>query len=301
MLLIVGVMDDVYGLKATLKLLFQFGAAFLLYAFGWRVETVGIPGIGAWETGTLSLPITLLWVLMVTNAVNLIDGLDGLACGLALVATLATCAMLIPVGGPLLLVAAALAGALLGFLWFNLNPALIFMGDAGSLFIGFVLSAITMRAGQLSSPESFPLVPALLLMVPLYDTFDAIRRRTIAAARTSRSPVDFVRKIRDRVFTPDGLHVHHRLVRAGLSTRRAVAVLWLGAAFFAVAGCVILREQTLGLLLLGTFAFVTWRAFRVLRARLVTSLPSTLSATAPVHALAGIEAAEPVESAGRAA
>ena len=80
MLLIVGVMDDVYGLQATMKLTFQIAAAFLLYSFGWRVDTLGLPGIGVWPVAGLSLPLTLLWVLLVTNAVNLIDGLDGLAC-----------------------------------------------------------------------------------------------------------------------------------------------------------------------------------------------------------------------------
>jgi UDP-GlcNAc:undecaprenyl-phosphate/decaprenyl-phosphate GlcNAc-1-phosphate transferase len=300
LLLIVGVMDDVYGLKATLKLGFQFAAAFLLYGFGWRVETIGLPGVGAWETGALSLPFTVAWVLLVTNAVNLIDGLDGLACGVALVATLATCAVVAPIGGQLLLVAAALAGALLGFLWFNLNPALIFMGDAGSLFIGFVLSAITLRAGQLSSPESFPLVPVLLLMVPLYDTCDAIRRRTVAAARTSRSVVDFVHRVRGRLFAPDGLHVHHRLVRAGLSTRRAVMVLWLAAATFAVTGCLLLRERTVGLLLLVAFAALTWHAFRLLRIRLVEALPAPLVIPS-AHPGSGIEEGEAVESVGTAA
>src|SRR6185503_19152497 len=102
-----------------------------------------------------------------------------------------------------------------------------------------------MRAGQLSSPESFPMIPVLLLLVPLYDTCDAIRRRTVAAARTSRSVIDFARQVKARVFAPDGLHVHHRLVRAGFSTRRAVGVLWVAAATFAGIGCLILRELTL--------------------------------------------------------
>src|SRR5207253_5523726 len=91
-------------------------------------------------------------------------------------------------GGPLVLVAASLGGALLGFLWFNLNPALIFMGDAGSLFVGFVLAAMTLRSGQLLPHGAFPVIPMLVVAVPLFDTLDAIRRRSFAAAREARSP-----------------------------------------------------------------------------------------------------------------
>ncbi len=282
LLLLVGVADDVYGLRATAKLVCQFVAALLLYRFGWRVESLGVPGVGVWRVGLLSLPLTVMWVVFVTNAINLIDGLDGLACGVALVATLAACALLAPEGGLLLLAAAALAGALLGFLWFNLNPALIFMGDAGSLFVGFVLSAMTLRAGQLSSPEAFPLVPSLLLMVPLYDTCDAIRRRTLAAAHQSSSMLQFVREVRTRVFEPDGMHVHHRLIQAGFSTRRAVAMLWGAAATFAVAGCILSRVPWVGLAMLIVSSVATWRAFRIVRHKVAESLPSRAISVAGV-------------------
>jgi UDP-GlcNAc:undecaprenyl-phosphate GlcNAc-1-phosphate transferase len=267
LLLIVGVMDDVYGLKATLKLGFQFCAALMLYAFGWRVESIGLPGLGALPVGWFSLPLTLMWVLLVTNAVNLIDGLDGLASGVALVATLATCFLLAPVGGPLLLAAAALAGALLGFLWFNLNPALIFMGDAGSLFVGFLLAAMTLRAGQLSSPTAFPLVSALLVIVPLFDTVDAIRRRSRAAAREAGSWSQFLREVRGRVFTPDGFHVHHRLIRAGFTTRRAVALLWAAAATFAISACLLPHDPALGAISIVLFGVMGWRANRAVESR----------------------------------
>jgi UDP-GlcNAc:undecaprenyl-phosphate GlcNAc-1-phosphate transferase len=267
LLLIVGVMDDVYGLKAAIKLSFQLCAAVLLYGFGWRVETIGLPGLGALSVGPLSLPATVFWVLLVTNAVNLIDGLDGLAGGVALVATLAIGVMCGATGGPLTLVAAALAGSLIGFLWFNINPALIFMGDAGSLFVGFVLAAMTLRAGQLLPPGVFPLVPVLLLAVPLFDTCDAIRRRTVAAARTSSSPFSFLRGVHGRVFSPDGMHVHHRLIRAGFTTRRAVGMLWLAAATFAVAGALLVLERISGFVLLAALIALAIRGHRSLRGR----------------------------------
>jgi UDP-GlcNAc:undecaprenyl-phosphate GlcNAc-1-phosphate transferase len=276
LLLLVGVADDIYGLKATIKLGFQIIAALLLYGFGWRVDHLGIPGLGVIALGPASLPITLFWVLFVTNAVNLIDGLDGLACGIALMATLAVCAMLVPVGGPLLLAAAALAGALLGFLWFNLNPALIFMGDAGSLFVGFVLSAMTLRASQLVAIETFPIVPVLLLIVPLFDTSFAIVRRSLVAMHVATSPVDLLRQLKARVFAPDGHHVHHRLIRAGYSTRRAVLSLWVAAALFALVGYVITRDFILGGLLLAGSTALAVRAFRALRARLVQAAPPAI-------------------------
>ena len=284
MLLIVGVMDDVYGLNATVKLGFQSTAGLLLYGFGWRIEHLGLPGLGAISVGILSLPLTVLWVLLVTNAINLIDGLDGLACGLALVSTLSICVLLAGTGGPLLLAAAALAGSLLGFLWFNLNPALIFMGDAGSLFVGFMLAAMPLRAGQLSPPGFFPMVPILLLIVPLFDTFDAVRRRTREVARGSRGPLDFLRGVKRHVFAPDGLHVHHRLIRAGYSTRRAVALLWGVAAMFAVSGCLLPHDQRFGLLMLGACVLVVGRGVQVLRSRLAKTVPAPQTLPTP-HAM----------------
>jgi UDP-GlcNAc:undecaprenyl-phosphate GlcNAc-1-phosphate transferase len=294
-------MDDVYGLKAAVKLAFQIGAALILYAFGWRVETLGLPGIGAWPVGDLSLAITLAWVLLVTNALNLIDGLDGLACGLALVATFGVCMLLSPSEGPMLLAAAALAGALLGFLWFNLNPALIFMGDAGSLFVGFVLAAMTLQAGQNAGPGAFPLVPALLLAVPLFDTLLAIARRTRAAARQSSSLVQFLREVRARVFAPDGLHVHHRMVRSGLSTRRAVGSLWLVGIGFAAAACLMVRDPILGAMLLVGSVGLSWRGFAIVSARVEAAQPAPRALTLPVIPLAHAEPGEAAESSRRAA
>jgi UDP-GlcNAc:undecaprenyl-phosphate GlcNAc-1-phosphate transferase len=209
----------------------------------------------------------------------------------ALVATLGTCALLAPDVGPLLLVTAALAGALMGFMWFNLNPALIFMGDAGSLFVGFVLSAVTLRAGGLSSSEAFPIVPALLLAVPLYDTCDAIRRRTLSTASESRSAFAFLRAVKSRVFAPDGLHVHHRLVRAEMSVRSAVARLWLVAAMFAVSGCLLERDRLAGALAFGASVLLAWRGARAVRRRTPQAVPHPLAVPVVVPA----EGPEPAE------
>jgi UDP-GlcNAc:undecaprenyl-phosphate GlcNAc-1-phosphate transferase len=279
MLLIVGVMDDVYGLKAPLKLLFQTLAALVLFQFGWRVETIGIPGVGAVAAGPWSLPLTLMWTLAVTNAFNLIDGLDGLAGGLTLIAAVALLLLMPDASGPVAFATAALAGALLGFLWFNLNPALIFMGDAGSLFVGFVVASLALRIGQQASPTAFPLIPLLLVAVPLYDTFDAIRRRAWAAARATRSPIEFAREARRRVMAPDGLHVHHRLVRFGLSTRGAVARLWLAAAVFAGAGLVLAQAPVAGAVFAVIACVLTSRGLAMMRSLMAAAPPEPAAAT----------------------
>lgn len=299
-LLIVGLMDDVYGIAATIKLTLQISAACCLYAFGWRVESLGIPGVGHVDVGALSLPLTIGWVVFVTNALNLIDGLDGLAGGLALVTAVAASWMLAPSGAPSFLVAAALAGSLAGFLWFNLNPALIFMGDTGSLFVGFVLSAITMRAAQLASADAFPLVPVLLLAVPLLDTLDAIRRRTIAAAASAASPLEFLRQVRARVFAPDGMHLHHRLVKSGLTARRTVALMWAVAGSFALAACVVLHAPWIGMAFAAVIAFAVTRNLGAMEARLVRAPAVPRVLTLPSE-LEEAELAEPSEAASRAA
>jgi UDP-GlcNAc:undecaprenyl-phosphate GlcNAc-1-phosphate transferase len=281
LLLVVGMVDDVHHLQAITKLGFQTLAALLLYACGWRVETVALPGFGAWPVGELSMALTILWVWLITNALNLIDGLDGLACGVGLVATLAIGLLVAPFEGPLVIVAAALAGALIGFLWYNMSPALIFMGDAGSLFVGFALSALTLRASQLISIEAFPIVPMVLLFVPLFDTWDAIRRRTLPALAKSSSATQFIRGVKQRVFTADSLHLHHRLIHAGYSTRRAVAILWCTAALFAGAGCLLVHDRVVGYAALAALAPLAWWGLRAVRARVAGSLPIRLSLSLP--------------------
>ena len=186
LMLITGLLDDVRGMGAIPKLMVQIVAATLVYLSGWRLESIGVPGIGSWLVGDLSLPLTVGWIVFATNAINLIDGLDGLACGIALIASLAVFALVGPGAGSGV-IAMALAGALLGFLWFNLSPALIFMGDAGSLFVGFAVATLTLRCAVRVGPEAFPVLPVLLLAIPLADATSAVVRRITAAARISRS------------------------------------------------------------------------------------------------------------------
>ena len=246
--LILGLVDDVRGLGAGAKLTVQVAAAVTLWCCGWRIEAVDLPGVGRWSLASLSLPLTVGWIVFVTNAFNLIDGLDGLACGVALIGALAMCLILGPQYAFGRIASVALAGALLGFLWFNFNPALIFMGDSGSLFVGFVLSAITLRIGH-AQHSAFPVVPALLVALPILDTVGAIVRRSLRTIRASRSPVDFLRNVFSRMFTADRSHMHHTLLLAGLSIRRAVAVLWVVSASFALCAWLYLEHPVAGMAL----------------------------------------------------
>lgn len=223
---LLGQMDDRWSLPATAKLAVGIGAALVLWGTGWRLETVGLPGVGAWSLGMWSLPATVAWVVLVTNAVNLVDGLDGLAGGVGFLVCVGLLA-LPGLGATERTLALALAGAVLGFLWFNLHPALIFMGDAGSLFLGVMLAALTLRMPESAVPGAFPLVPLLLLIVPLGDTSHAIVRRSWVALREAPSIPAALRSLPRRVFAPDRGHVHHRLQDLGLSPRRAAGVLWL--------------------------------------------------------------------------
>jgi len=282
LLICVGLADDRRGLPWSIKLGASVLAALALYAGGWRVGTLGIPGLGSVTTGAFALPLTVLWVALVTNAINLIDGLDGLATGVALVASLGL--LVLPgAAGPERALALALAGALSGFLWFNLHPALIFMGDAGSLFVGFVLAALTLRGGSGASPDAFPLVPMLVLAVPLADTTFAIARRGLAAMRAARSPASLMGEVGRRVFAPDRGHVHHLLLLAGFSQRRSAALLWAVAVSFAFAAWLVLYRALPGVLVTLAITGAWSEAGRRIGRHLAPPAPAAKAAVEPVE------------------
>ncbi len=223
----VGVVDDVRGLRARHKLLAQFLVAAVVYAAGYRIEQIANPFGAPFILGVFALPFTLLWIVGVINALNLIDGLDGLAGGIALIAVASIfCLSVFQGDGLLLLLTAALGGAVLGFLFFNFNPASIFMGDTGSMFLGFVLATTSIRAGYKSTTTVALLVPLVALALPIGDTLLAMGRR---AARGVP------------MFVPDRGHIHHRLLDCGLSQRRAVLVLYAVSACLGVLSLVLYR------------------------------------------------------------
>jgi UDP-GlcNAc:undecaprenyl-phosphate GlcNAc-1-phosphate transferase len=210
-ILLLGVYDDVRGVGAGGKLVVQTAVGGLLWWAGLRFETVTLGGdviaFGMW-----SLPLTMLWVAGIINAMNLIDGLDGLAAGVAFFAALSLFIISLLDGNMMLgLFAAALAGSVLGFLFYNFAPALIFMGDSGSMTIGYVFAAAALwSAGKRSTALALAL-PVLALGLPIADTVLAFTRRTLSG----QSP-----------FHSDRKHIHHRLLDAGMSQRKAVLVLY---------------------------------------------------------------------------
>ncbi|MFO0748132.1 MAG: MraY family glycosyltransferase [Myxococcota bacterium] len=249
-----GLYDDLRGANAIQKLIVQLGVAGLMYALDYRIEAISNPFGGTLELGLLSLPVTLFWFVGVMNAVNLIDGLDGLASGIGLISvtTLFALSMMDDnVLGSLLCI--CLAGSLVGFLFFNFNPARIFMGDTGSLFLGFVLAAFSISTSSKGSTAVALTVPILALGLPIVDTLMAIGRRV----RANRP-----------IFSADQEHIHHRLLRAGFSHRGAVLALYGVAA--ALAGAALLvkaaAQPIAGLIVLAT-ALVLFVLLRILAVR----------------------------------
>ena len=216
----VGLTDDLIGLKPWQKLLGQLGAAGLAYWAGVRVA--GVAGFfpnHIW----LSLPLTLFWLLACTNAFNLVDGLDGLAAGMGLVASLTmVVAALRAANMPLAYASVPLVGALVAFLCYNFNPATVFLGDSGAMFIGFLLGCYGAMWAQKSATLVGMIVPLLAVSIPLLDVSLTILRR-------------FLRN--QPIFSADRGHIHHRLLERGLAPSRAVLVLYLvcaAAAAFAL-------------------------------------------------------------------
>jgi len=220
-----GVWDDLRGANARTKFAIQFAVALAMYAVGYRIEFIANPFGSPLGLSFLSIPFTVLWIAGIVNAMNLIDGLDGLAGGIALIAVAVTFAVAAVNGEPLmLLVTAALAGSVVGFLCYNFNPATVFMGDTGSMFLGFVLAVSSIRTHQKSSTAVAILVPILALGVPLADTLLAMARRAMRGAP---------------LFSADRGHIHHRLLDRGLSHRATVLVIYGGAIVLAGAGLIV--------------------------------------------------------------
>ena len=239
---LLGVYDDVYPVSAYVKFLGQAVAGGLLFAFGLRILDLPVLFGHHHFPQLLSLPLTILWVLLITNAFNLIDGLDGLAAGAALFSTMVVFVVSLFSNAPWVsLMALVLAGSTLGFLRYNFNPATIFLGDCGSLFIGFVLSALALQGAQKAPTTIAVAIPVVSFGLPIVETVLSILRRLIAGRP---------------VFTGDREHIHHKLLERGLSHRQVVVVLYAVSAIFALLSLFLLwpTGSTLGLVLavLGT-------------------------------------------------
>ncbi len=233
-----GLWDDIRHLNFKIKFLLQSVAATTLWLGGVRISAFSLPGMGALDLTWISLPLTIFWVLLVINAINLIDGLDGLAAGVSFFVS--TVLLVLTVINQVFVVAvtlAALAGATLGFLRYNFNPARIFMGDGGSYFLGFMLSALSMMGSIKSQAALSLLIPIIALGLPLMDTLWAPLRRFLLGRK---------------LFSPDREHFHHRLLQLGLNQRHAVLTLYgvtIILGLMAVA-LVHIRDERAALLLL---------------------------------------------------
>ncbi len=232
-----GIYDDLRGAGPYSKFAVQAIAAAMLFAGGMRV--LDLPLIFGshslpWFVG---LPLTVLWVVAVTNAFNLIDGLDGLAAGSALFSTMVVFVVSLVTHSWLVsLMSVTLAGAVLGFLRFNFNPATIFLGDSGSLFIGFMLSALALAGAQKAPTFVAVAIPVVSFGLPILETLLSILRRLISGRP---------------VFTADREHIHHKLLQMGFSHRQVVIVLYAVSAVFAMLSLFLLwpTGSTLGLVL----------------------------------------------------
>ena len=252
-----GLYDDFRGSGAKLKFAIQFAAAGALYSLGFRIEQIANPFGVPLVLGVLSIPFTLLWIVGIINAMNLIDGLDGLAGGVAFIAVATNFVLALARGEVLLcLVMAALGGAVLGFLVFNFNPASIFMGDAGSMFLGFVLATVSIKTSAKSGTVVAMLVPILALGLPIMDTLLAVIRRSLLGRA---------------IFSSDREHIHHRLMsRLVMSHRQAVLVLYGICCLFALTALGIAHanssQGTMLLVGIGLLVFVLIRKLGYLSA-----------------------------------
>ncbi|TKS58702.1 MAG: undecaprenyl-phosphate alpha-N-acetylglucosaminyl 1-phosphate transferase [Nitrospira sp.] len=227
---VAGVWDDIRPLSAGVKFLFQAAAAIVAIGLGVRIEEVFFFGTGTWELGVLAIPMTFLWVVGITNAFNLVDGLDGLATGLASIAA-GTCAAIFLLRGDahdaMLLV--ILLGALLGFLRYNFNPARIFLGDSGSLVVGYVLAVTAIIGSQKGATALAVVVPLLVFGLPILDTLLSMVRRFVAGLRVVQPyKASFKERVlaAKRMFEADQGHIHHRLLAIGVSHRNAVLTMY---------------------------------------------------------------------------
>ncbi len=259
MVMLVGFVDDVRGISPKVKLLGQLAAALVLvYGGSFRVQFITNPLDGGLiSLGILAVPVTVLWLVGISNAVNLIDGLDGLSAGVSAIAALCMAGVCLAQGNTL---AAALAvilvGAAVGFLRYNFNPAKTFMGDCGSLFLGFILGAIAIMGLSKGATIVSIFIPLIIMGIPIFDTFFAIIRRM------------FLHK---PIFEADKGHLHHSLLSLGLSHKQTVLAIYaisLVMGLGAVLMAVLTSSQAVVILVLITiFTFAGAEKLGVLRGK----------------------------------
>jgi UDP-GlcNAc:undecaprenyl-phosphate GlcNAc-1-phosphate transferase len=239
----VGLIDDLKPLGARVKLVGQIGAALILYSFGLSIDVLSNPfGSGVMDLGWWSLPLTLLWLVAIPNVINLIDGMDGLAGGFGLFLSLTLAFVGFVSGFPdVMIVSVVMAGALTGFLFFNLPPAKIFLGDGGAYLIGFFVASVSLKCSNKGSIIAALLVVVIALGVPILDTAFAILRRAIRGVP---------------IFRADAEHIHHRLILLGYSKGRALVAMYSVCAVLSLVGISILLTKGVALPIAGAILFL---------------------------------------------
>ena len=230
-IVITGICDDMFELSAKYKLIGQLAAALTVVFLGdLQVIFINLPFGGQLEFGFLSVPFTILWIVGITNAINLIDGLDGLAAGVSSIALITISGMALIQGNFYVVsVGLILLASTLGFLIYNFHPASIFMGDTGALFLGFIISVLSLLGFKNVTFISF-VIPVIILGVPISDTIFAILRRII-----NKKPLS----------APDKSHLHHCMLRIGFTHRQTVLLIYAMAALFGLVA-VIYSQARLG-------------------------------------------------------
>jgi UDP-GlcNAc:undecaprenyl-phosphate GlcNAc-1-phosphate transferase len=236
---ILGLTDDFFSQKAIVKLVFQILAALIVVVGGFVIHKISIPYIGSIDLGLFAYPFTIGWIIIITNAVNLVDGMDGLAGGIVTFAALSL-GIISLIQGQIVtaIFSFCIFGATAGFLTYNLPPAKVFMGDSGSLFLGFSLAIIPLMGISKSASFGSILVPITLLLVPLLDTIAAIVRRI---------------KEKRKILSPDRDHIHHKLLDMGLSERQILALIYsvcLYLSIIAITSVVMPKESNVYIILI---------------------------------------------------
>lgn len=232
----IGILDDLYNLPALVKFIVQIIAALLVVLWGGvEMEFINTPFGGKINFGYFTIPLTVLWIVGVTNAINLIDGLDGLAAGVSSIALITISAMAVIMGNTYVIAISTLVlVSTLGFLYYNFYPAKIFMGDTGALFLGYIIGVLSLLGFKNITMISF-IVPVLILGVPLSDTFFAIIRRLV-----NKKPIS----------APDKSHLHHCLLNIGFTHRQTVIIIYAISAFFGLSAIIFSQAKVWGSIIL---------------------------------------------------
>jgi len=227
---LLGVYDDFRGANASVKFSVQLVAVAIFYLCGFQINSVSLPFGGSWEIPVmLSFPLTALWVIGITNAFNLIDGMDGLAAGASVFALLSLFVCSLSQGHPeISLMSIVLVGAVMGFLRYNFNPATIFLGDSGSLFLGFMAAALSLASAQKGATIIAVAIPLVSFGLPIVEVCVSVARRFISG---------------DALFQSDRRHIHHMLLKRGLNQRQAAILLYGVCALFSLFGLMLLNRE----------------------------------------------------------